>query len=855
MVKQRLILIAFLLTLFVPASTMAQEYYFKFEVSDHQDLQQITRIISIDNVKGDTVWAYASDEELSRFSELGYELTMLPHPGTLIVPDMAKSLTGLGDWDTYPTYEQYDSMMYKFAEDYPSLCAVELIGYSELGRKLLAVKISDNVATPEDEPEVFYTSTMHGDETTGYVLLLRLIDHLLSNYGTDPDLTGMVDSMEICINPLANPDGTYITGNSSVSGASRYNINAVDLNRNFPDPAHGDHPDGNAWQAETLAMMDFAGQHHFVISSNMHGGAEVINYPWDCFSRRHTDDTWCYAICRMYADTVHAYSPYGYLNDRDNGVTNGWDWYPVYGGRQDYMNYWHGCRETTLELSNVKLLPAYNLPDHWDYNRVAFLDYLRQALFGIRGVVTDSETGLPLDAMITVVGHDYVLDSSMVRTDPAVGNYHRMIEAGTFDVAFTADGYQSLTVANVTVVDGEVTVVDATLSPLSPSLALADRDAGIIEPGDVEAAVTISIVNTGAGDATNATATISTTDTWVTVVQNTAGFPTVTAEGGIETADAPFLITVASDCPMDHLAEFNITVTADDDYETNLTLNLVLGPRAEDFETANLELWPWTTAGDQPWAIDTDKAGEGSYSARSGVIGDDQSSEVSISLTGLQSGEIAFLLRVSSQEEADYLKFYIDAAEIASWSGETGWISVVSAVDAGDHTFRWVYEKNSVVASGDDAARLDQIIFPRGPADDFDDDGALTGSDNCPLVYNPSQDDTDSDTFGDRCDNCPEDSNPLQEDADGDGVGDICEGCCDIRGDFDHNGRVDVSDIVAWVNWSFNGGDPPVCEQEPGVYPETDMDASGRTDVADVVYWVNWSFHGGPDPVPCATTK
>jgi len=228
---------------------------------------------------------------------------------------------------------------------------------------------------------------------------------------------------------------------------------------------------------------------------------------------------------------------------------------------------------------------------------------------------------------------------------------------------------------------------------------------------------------------------------------------------------------------------------------------------------------------------------------------------VSISLTGLQSGEIAFLLRVSSQEEADYLKFYIDAAEIASWSGETGWISVVSAVDAGDHTFRWVYEKNSVVASGDDAARLDQIIFPRGPADDFDDDGALTGSDNCPLVYNPSQDDTDSDTFGDRCDNCPEDSNPLQEDADGDGVGDICEGCCDIRGDFDHNGRVDVSDIVAWVNWSFNGGDPPVCEQEPGVYPETDMDASGRTDVADVVYWVNWSFHGGPDPVPCATTK
>jgi len=79
----------------------------------------------------------------------------------------------------------------------------------------------------------------------------------------------------------------------------------------------------------------------------------------------------------------------------------------------------------------------------------------------------------------------------------------------------------------------------------------------------------------------------------------------------------------------------------------------------------------------------------------------------------------------------------------------------------------------------------------------------------------------------------------------------IDENCCDIRGDFDHSGRVDVQDVVDWVNWSFGTGDPPVCEYPENFWPECDMDDSGRVDVADIVYWVNWSFHQGDDPVPC----
>ena len=97
-------------------------------------------------------------------------------------------------------------------------------------------------------------------------------------------LKNILDNCEIWINPLANPDGTYRSGNSTVNGAVRYNANFVDINRNFPDPADGPHPDGEVWQPETMIMMNVASANCFSASANFHGGEEVANYPWDTWS-------------------------------------------------------------------------------------------------------------------------------------------------------------------------------------------------------------------------------------------------------------------------------------------------------------------------------------------------------------------------------------------------------------------------------------------------------------------------------------------------------------------------------------------------------------------------------------------
>jgi hypothetical protein len=474
------------------AAAQNGQVYFKFKTPSRAELQEISRLVSIDNVRPDAVFAYATDSQFEYFRTLGYDYVILPNPGTMIVPRMGDTREEILEWDSYPTYEAYVDMMYQFATDYPDLCVVENIGYSVEGREILFAGISANINSEQSEPEVMYSSSMHGDETTGFILMLRLIDSLLVSYGTNPQLTNMLDNMEIWINPLANPDGTYAGGNNTVYGATRYNANGADLNRNFPDPDEGDHPDGRAWQPETIAMMNFFDEHSFVISANFHGGAEVVNYPWDTWPRRHADDSWFIQISREYADSAQNNSPSGYMTDLNNGITNGWDWYEVAGGRQDYLNYWKGCRETTIELSHTKLLPPDQLPDLWYYNRAAMITYLQQAYYGIRGLVTDIDSGSPLPAIISVLNHDE--DSSEVYTDSDLGDYYRMIDDGTYDLAFISPGYITQFVNDIVVIDRGTNMLSVQLDPVPLTISLPDGAPEILTP-DTETAFAVQIVD------------------------------------------------------------------------------------------------------------------------------------------------------------------------------------------------------------------------------------------------------------------------------------------------------------------------------------------------------------------------
>ncbi len=447
------------------------EIHFKFNINSRTEISRITRIISIDNVKDMEVFAYANKEEFSKFIELGYDFQFIEESSfkssdyNMLDNLNAKNILA---WDFYPTYSVYDSLMNRFQINYPNLCRSFSIKTLASGRKLLFVKISDNPDSIENEPKFLYSSSMHGDELTGAILMLRLIDYLLSNYSTNPRIVNLINNTEIWINPMANPNGTYASGNSTVAGATRYNGNSVDLNRNYPDPQGGQHPDGNNWQEETMAFMALADSIQFTMAANFHGGAEVCNYPFDTWAQLAADDNWWNYVCREYADTVHPFAVSGYLDDLDNGITNGYAWYQAIGGRQDYMNYFKHCREFTLEISNTKKPTASTLPNYWNYNYRSLLNYIEQCHYGLRGIVTDSITGQPLKAKIFIQNHD--ADSSHIYSVLPLGNYFRPIYAGNYNVTYSANGYYPKTI-NVSILNKNTIVKNIQLVSVSNDIA------------------------------------------------------------------------------------------------------------------------------------------------------------------------------------------------------------------------------------------------------------------------------------------------------------------------------------------------------------------------------------------------
>lgn len=421
------------------------ELYFKFPIEQHL-LNEFSRVISIDGYRDGYCYAYANKSEFAKFRKFGIPCEPVSEyydrKSDLL---MAESLNDMFAWNRYPTYDIYCEMMQYFAETYPEICKLDTIGTTFSGYKLLAVKISDNVNYDETEPEFFLGGQMHGDELIGGMVCLRLIDKLLREYGTNQDVTNLVDNMEIFINPLSNPEGTYIAGDN-LDFSLRYTRNGIgldhfiDMNRNFPDAIVGEHPDGNDYSFETEAFMQYADNHHFVMSANLHSGAEVVNYPFDTDSALPADNAWWKMVSQEYVALARLYGGESYMtSDFPSGYINGYAWYSITGSRQDYMNYFKHCREVTLELSIDKKLANDLLPSYTSRNIAPMMAYMNRATKGLRGFVTDSVTGEPLEAMIFVQGYDYF--NSHVYSYQPTGEYYRYFKAGHYNVSFYADGY------------------------------------------------------------------------------------------------------------------------------------------------------------------------------------------------------------------------------------------------------------------------------------------------------------------------------------------------------------------------------------------------------------------------------
>ncbi len=375
-----------------------------------------------------------------------------------------KMLDDIGAFEeAYRTHAQIEQILTDAAANYPALARKVVLGQSVQGRNISALNISRNVGVEENEPELRYISTMHGDEIVGNEMMLYLIDEILTNYGSDAQVTALVDSADLWIVPLMNPDG-YVLG-------QRTNANGYDLNRSFPDPYTSPDNTTAGRQPEVAAIMNWTFDNSFSLSANFHTGALVANYPFDSnpagsstFSPSPDENLFVH-MSEQYA--LHN-TPMLNSSVFPGGITNGAAWYQIDGGMQDWNYVFMGSNEITVELSDIKGPASSQIPTFWSQNRDSLLAYWETIYTRITGRVTDAGTGAPLAATVTLLGRDH-----KTYTDPDVGDYHRMVRPGTYRILVEADGYDPVEVTGINVIDGTPTIVDVGMAPgpivLSPN--------------------------------------------------------------------------------------------------------------------------------------------------------------------------------------------------------------------------------------------------------------------------------------------------------------------------------------------------------------------------------------------------
>lgn len=490
----------------------------------------------IERYRPNAFLAYVTVQELAKLEELGIAWVERPDPGLEALQREALHPFAAASWHTYETLTDE---LKQVANDHPTITRLTSVGKTVQGREMWVLKITTNPDTPADKPGFAYLSTMHGDEVVGMEMCLRLIHYLTDNYPSNSRAKRLVENAEIWIMPNFNPDGTTLH--------QRYNADGIDLNRNFPDMFEDPNNTPNGRAKETQNMMGWVPDHFTVLGAMYHGGALVDNYPYDntadggsYFSPTPDEDV----VKDMALDYAEDNGPMHNSTEFKDGITNGAAWYSISGGIQDWFYHWNGHIHFTIEVSDSKWPDASTIEGFWNDNRESMLSFLERVLTGVRGIVTDSDTGAPVAATLQVVGRDVNF-----YTDPVVGDFHRPLMAGNYQLQVSAPGYETQTVP-FTVAGPRVdaTRVNVSLKPASATLSYANHrladDANnnqVLEAGEI-GHVAVSLKNAGK-PAAGVTGRLRSVDRFLTGTSS-AAWPDI-ASGSTQESLSPHLAVTA----------------------------------------------------------------------------------------------------------------------------------------------------------------------------------------------------------------------------------------------------------------------------------------------------------------------
>jgi hypothetical protein len=308
----------------------------------------------------------ATPEEAGAIAKLGYAIQ--PAAGLENFPPADEA---------YHNYAEMSDEILTVANAHPDIVSRFTIGQSYEGRELWAVKISDNVAVDEDEPEVLFIGQHHAREHITVEMTLYILHLLVDNYGADQQITDLVNSREIHIVFTTNPDGSeydIATGsyrswrkNRQPNSGSLYV--GTDLNRNYGYkwgccggssgfPSSDTYRGASAFSApETQRIRDFVdsrvvgGEQQIKTSITFHSYAKLVLWP---YGYTYTD-----VPADMTQDDHDVFVAMGQAMAQSNGYTaqQASDLYITDGTTDDWAYGVHKIFMYTFEMGSTTFYP------------------------------------------------------------------------------------------------------------------------------------------------------------------------------------------------------------------------------------------------------------------------------------------------------------------------------------------------------------------------------------------------------------------------------------------------------------------------------------------------------------------
>lgn len=384
----------------------------------------------------------------------------------------------------YHTYEEICDELDSLVELYPTIMMVDTIGWSTMDSiPILGVKISDNPWMNEDEPKVLYNGLHHAEEKISTEVCMYIINDLVNRYGIDDRVRRWVDSIEIWVIPMLNPDGHNVvmsgldttwrkdTRDNNNNGEFDLDYDGVDLNRNYgfawelggsTDPSseyyRGPYPFS---ENETRAVRELTLINRFMFDICYHaartGQIEVVYYPWR-WEGGFTPD---HAVIQAIAESVACRIP-NFMGTGTYAATYG---YLTQGGSA--RNWFYGAIGTiALTIEVGRCYPPGEYVDSICRNNLRGAYYLLdKALMGpgITGHVRDAMTGTPIQAEVEIIEvTDTIIEPR--KCDPVHGRFWRLLLPGSYTVRVAAAGYDTVIIENVSVGESGYTELEILLN-------------------------------------------------------------------------------------------------------------------------------------------------------------------------------------------------------------------------------------------------------------------------------------------------------------------------------------------------------------------------------------------------------